>query len=85
MLRIIYYNIISFIIIILFFEIILTFLPVNQSFQFYEVNKNSFIFRAKENRSITQSKYWNFYNPQIIKINNLDFEMIMIMMLKNKI
>ena len=47
MLRIIFYNIVSFIIIILIFEIILTFLPVNQSFQFYEVNKNSFIFRAK--------------------------------------
>lgn len=73
MLRIIFYNTVSFFIIILVFEIILTFLPVNQGFEFYEVNKNSFIFRAKENRSITQSKYWNFYNPQIIKINNFGF------------
>jgi hypothetical protein len=73
MLRLIFYNIVSFFIIILIFEIILTFLPVNQGFEFYEVNKNSHIFRAKENRSITQSKYWNFYNPQIIKINNFGF------------
>ena len=73
MLRVIFYNIVSFFIIILIFEIILKFLPVNQGFEFYEVNKNSFIFRAKENRSITQSKYWNFYNSQIIKINNFGF------------
>ena len=73
MLRLIFYNIVSFFIIILIFEIFLTFLPVNQGFEFYEVNKNSFIFRAKENRSITQSKYWNFYNPQTIKINNFGF------------
>ena len=73
MLRLIFYNIVSFFIIILIFEIILKFLPVNQGFEFYEVNKNSFIFRAKENRSITQSKYWNFYNSQIIKINNFGF------------
>tara|TARA_B100001559_G_C16482204_1_gene614348 strand:+ start:96 stop:1166 length:1071 start_codon:yes stop_codon:yes gene_type:complete len=73
MLRRIFYNIVSFFIIILIFEIILTFLPVNQGFEFYEVNKNSFIFKAKENRSITQSKYWNFYNPQRIKINNFGF------------
>ena len=73
MLRLIFYNIVSFFTIILIFEIILTFLPVNQGFEFYEVNKNSHIFRAKENRSITQSKYWNFYNPQIIKINNFGF------------
>jgi len=73
MLKIIFYNIVSFFIIILIFEIILAFLPVNQGFEFYEVNKNSFIFRAKENRSVTQSKYWDFYNPQIIKINNFGF------------
>ena len=41
MLRIIFYNTVSFFIIILIFEIILTFLPVNQGFEFYEVNKNS--------------------------------------------
>ena len=46
MLRIIFYNIVSFFIIILIFEIILMFLPVNQGFEFYEVNKNSFIFEG---------------------------------------
>ena len=73
MLRIIFYNTVSFFIIILIFEIILTFLPVNQGFEFYDVNKNNFVFKAKENRSISQSKYWNFYNPQVIKINNFGF------------
>ena len=73
MLKLICYNIFSLLIIILIFEIFLTFFPVNQGFEIYEVNKNNIIFRAKENRSINQSKYWNFYNPQKIKINNFGF------------
>ena len=73
MFRTILYNIFFFLAIILILEIFLTFLPVNQSFIFRDVDKNNTIFRAKENRNVTQSRHWDLYNPQIIKINNFGF------------
>ena len=51
----------------------LSFLPVNQSFNFIEVNATDEVFRAQENRFVNQSKFWNFYNAQNVRINNFGF------------
>ena len=46
---------------------------MNKSFNFVEVNKKNQVFKAQANRLVNQSKFWNFYNSQKIKINNFGF------------
>ena len=58
---------------LLFLELIFYFLPVSGDFNFNEVNKENEIFHAKKNNKVITSKFWNFYNPQKININNYGF------------
>ena len=57
----------------LFLELIFYFLPVSGDFDFNEVNEENQIFHAKKNNKVTFSKFWDFYNPQKININNYGF------------
>ena len=58
---------------LLFLELIFYFLPVSGDFDFNEVNEENKIFHAKKNNEVIISKFWNFYNPQKININNYGF------------
>ena len=58
---------------LLFLELIFYFLPVSGDFDFNEVNEENQIFHAKKNNNIITSKFWDFYNPQKISINNYGF------------
>ena len=68
-----FYNLLFFFCFLILLEIFLSLLPVNQGFNFKEVNSKNEILRAEENQVLIKSKFWNFYNSQNIKINNFGF------------
>lgn len=67
------FSILTFGFFLLFLELVFLFLPVSGDFDFNDVNEENPIFHAKKNNTIITSKYWDFYNPQKIKINNYGF------------
>ncbi len=54
-------------------EILLRFFPVSEGLNFQDVTKTNPVMRAQPSNIVTQSRHWNFYKVQNLKINNLGF------------
>ena len=78
------FPVLTIVLFLLFLEFIFYFLPVSGDFDFNEVNEENQIFHAKKNNNIITSRFWDFYNPQKISINNYGFRSIRIIIKINK-
>jgi hypothetical protein len=54
-------------------EVFLRFLPVNEGFNFVEVDKDDPVFRAIPDQDVVSSLHWDFFAAQTLHVNNAGF------------